>query len=98
MKIHPEDDFLAFHDRKYSNDHAYLITNTDTIYATDTGRTWNLAKASTPPNTFRAQVIHFHSNTDNLMSYGWAGGHGSINPFVNGLLSTKAIAMQAPKE
>ena len=73
-QIHPEHRFLAFYHHKYSDDRAYLITDTNTFfYTTDSGRTWNPAKAPTPPNTFGAQVIHFHPNTDNLI---WTGNRG----------------------
>ncbi|KIK03719.1 hypothetical protein K443DRAFT_676547 [Laccaria amethystina LaAM-08-1] len=73
-QIHPEHRFLVFYHHKYLDDRAYLITDTDTFfYTTDTGRTWIPAKAPTPPNTFGAQVIHFHPNTDNLI---WTGNRG----------------------
>ena len=64
-QIHPEHRFLEFFHHKYLDDRAYLIT--------DTRRTRNQAKAPTPPNTFGAQVIHFHPNTDNLI---WTGNRG----------------------
>jgi hypothetical protein len=63
--------FVAFYHHKYSPDRAYLITESETFfYTTDTGRTWNFATAPTPPNTFGAQVLHFHPNSDMLI---WAG-------------------------
>ncbi|KIJ96332.1 hypothetical protein K443DRAFT_10724 [Laccaria amethystina LaAM-08-1] len=44
-QIHPEHHFLVFYHHKYSDDRAYLITDTNTFYATDTGQTWNPARA-----------------------------------------------------
>ena len=73
-QIYPEHRFLAFYHHKYSDNRAYLITDTEIFfYTTDSGRTWNRAKTPTPPNTFGAQVIYFHRNTDNLI---WTGNRG----------------------
>ncbi|EDR01672.1 uncharacterized protein LACBIDRAFT_333092 [Laccaria bicolor S238N-H82] len=44
-QIYPEHRFLAFYHHNYSDDRAYLITDTDTFYPTDTGRTGCSAQA-----------------------------------------------------
>lgn len=63
--------FLAFYHHKYSPDRAYLITDSNKyLYTTDTGRSWNVATAPTPPNTFGAVVLHFHPKSDLLI---WTG-------------------------
>ncbi|KAF9497875.1 vacuolar protein sorting/targeting protein 10 [Pleurotus eryngii] len=63
--------FLAFYHHTYSNDRAYLITNTNKFfYTTDTGRTWNVLTAPTAPNTFHAQVLRFQPKSDYLI---WTG-------------------------
>ncbi|KAJ7733832.1 hypothetical protein B0H14DRAFT_3517289 [Mycena olivaceomarginata] len=52
----PQELFLAFYHHKYASNRAYLITNTARFYVTtDSGRTWTLRTAPTPPNTFRAR-------------------------------------------
>ncbi|KAG5734525.1 hypothetical protein E4T56_gene4344 [Termitomyces sp. T112] len=64
----PDKRFLAFYHHKFSNERAYLITETKFFYyATDTGRTWYEQGAPTPPNTFGVEVLRFHSNTDTLI-------------------------------
>ncbi|KAJ7623527.1 vacuolar protein sorting/targeting protein 10 [Roridomyces roridus] len=64
VQIHPELKFVA-------SGRAYLITETSVFYTTtDSGRTWNIAHAPTPPNTFRAQVLRFHPDSDKLV---WTG-------------------------
>ncbi|KAJ7623514.1 vacuolar protein sorting/targeting protein 10 [Roridomyces roridus] len=71
VQIHPELKFVAFYHHKYSSGRAYLITETTVFYTTtDSGRTWNIAHAPTPPNTFRAQVVRFHPESDKLI---WTG-------------------------
>jgi len=63
--------FLGFYHHKYTNDRAYLITDTETFYyTTDTGRQWLSQTAPTPPNSFGAQVLHFHPTSDYLI---WTG-------------------------
>ncbi|KAJ8497098.1 hypothetical protein ONZ45_g12200 [Pleurotus djamor] len=70
-QLFPGERFLAFYHHTYSNDRAYLITNTRAYYyTTDTGRSWNKLDAPNPPNTFRAQVLRFHPSTDQLI---WVG-------------------------
>ena len=70
--------FVAFYHHKYSPDRAYLITDSEKFfYTTDTGRTWHAATAPTPPNSFRALVLHFHPDSDMLI---WIGNKDcSIN-------------------
>lgn len=63
---------MVFYHHKYSNDRAFLITDSETYYyTTDTGRNWHEAKAPTPPNFFGAMVLHFHPTSDFLI---WTGG------------------------
>jgi Sortilin, neurotensin receptor 3, len=70
--------FLVFYHHKYSPDRAYLITDSEKFfYTTDTGRTWNVARAPTPPNTFGAVVLHFHPNSDMLI---WTGNKDCSGP------------------
>ncbi|KAJ7355652.1 vacuolar protein sorting/targeting protein 10 [Mycena albidolilacea] len=74
----PDEHFLAFYHHKYSSDRAYLITKSEEFYTTtDSGRTWNLLKAPTPPNTFRAQVLRFHPDSDRLI---WTGNRDCDGP------------------
>ena len=72
-QIHPGHRFLVFYHHKYSDDRGYVITDINTFYTMDTGRTWNQDNAPTPPNAFGAQVIHFHLTTDKLV---WTGNRG----------------------
>ncbi|KAF8798604.1 vacuolar protein sorting/targeting protein 10 [Phlegmacium glaucopus] len=70
-QLFPEKRFLAFYHHKYAVDRAFLITDSDTFYyTTDTGRTWNIGTAPSPPNSFGIQVIHFHPTSDLLI---WTG-------------------------
>ncbi|KAJ7113669.1 vacuolar protein sorting/targeting protein 10 [Mycena crocata] len=74
----PEERFLAFYHHKYSSGRAYLITNTNKFYTTtDSGRTWNPLPAPSPPNTFRAQVLRFHPDSDKLI---WTGNKDCDGP------------------
>ncbi|KAJ7762850.1 vacuolar protein sorting/targeting protein 10 [Mycena maculata] len=74
----PEERFLAFYHHKYSSGRAYLITNTNKFYSTtDSGRTWNVYNAPTPPNTFRPQVLRFHPDSDKLI---WTGNKDCDGP------------------
>lgn len=72
--------FIAFYHHAYSNDRAYLITNTKQYYyTTDTGKTWNPLDAPLPPNTFGLFILHFHpSQSDYLI---WTGSSNCENPF-----------------
>jgi hypothetical protein len=73
-RIFPDERFLAFYLHTYSNDRAYLITNTNKFYyTTDAGRQWNDLQAPTVPNTFGAQVLNFHPQSDYLI---WTGNEG----------------------
>jgi len=70
-----------FYHHKFSDDRAYLITNSETFYyTTDTGRNWHSAKAPTPPNTFGAQILHFHPTSDYLI---WTGDRNCDNDSPN---------------
>ncbi|KAG6867942.1 vacuolar protein sorting/targeting protein PEP1 [Termitomyces sp. T159_Od127] len=70
-QLFPDQRFLAFYHHKYSNSRAYLITETNTFYyTTDTGRHWYDQSAPTPPNTFGAEVLRFHPQSDLLI---WTG-------------------------
>ncbi|KAJ7725948.1 hypothetical protein B0H16DRAFT_275953 [Mycena metata] len=74
----PEERFLAFYHHKYSSGRAYLITNSNRFYTTtDSGRTWNPLQAPTPPNSFRAQVLRFHPDSDKLI---WTGNKDCEGP------------------
>ncbi|KAJ6487924.1 hypothetical protein C8R45DRAFT_1074424 [Mycena sanguinolenta] len=77
-QIFPQERFLTFYHHKYSSDRAYLITNTNRFYiTTDSGRTWRQLFAPTPPNTFRAQVLRFHPDSDRLI---WTGNRDCDGP------------------
>ncbi|KAG1747763.1 uncharacterized protein EDB91DRAFT_1245255 [Suillus paluster] len=67
-----EERFLAFYMHAHTKDRAYLLTDTNKYYfTTDTGRSWYTLSAPSPPNTFGAQVLRFHSViTDYLI---WIG-------------------------
>jgi hypothetical protein len=70
-QLMPGQRFLAFYHHAYTTSHAYLITNTHTVwYTTDTGRKWDKFPAPTLPNTFGEQVLQFHPQTDLLI---WTG-------------------------
>jgi len=67
----PGGKFLVFYFHKYSNDRAFLITDSEKYYyTTDTGRNWHEVKAPTPPNFFGGIVLHFHPTSDFLI---WTG-------------------------
>ncbi|KAL0954074.1 hypothetical protein HGRIS_005224 [Hohenbuehelia grisea] len=71
QQLFPEERFLAFYHHTYTDDRAYLITNTNKFfYTTDTGKTWHSLASPTEPNTFRAQVLRFHPDSDYLI---WTG-------------------------
>ena len=71
-RLFPDETILAFYHHTFTSDRAYLITNTGRfLYTTDTGRSWNHQNAPNPPNTFGAQVLHFHpDNSDWII---WTG-------------------------
>ncbi|KAI0057638.1 Oligoxyloglucan reducing end-specific cellobiohydrolase [Artomyces pyxidatus] len=73
--LFPDETFLAFYHHKFTNDRAYLLTAARKFYyTTDTGRSWNALPVPTVPNTFGAQVLHFHpENSDYLI---WTGNEG----------------------
>ena len=73
---------VAFYHHAYSNDRAYLITNTNRYwYTTDTGKTWNHLDAPLPPNTFGLFILHFHpDHSDYLL---WTGSRDCESPFTN---------------
>ncbi|KAF7317890.1 Sortilin [Mycena kentingensis (nom. inval.)] len=67
----PGEKFVAFYHHKHADSRAYVLTAGKKFYATtDSGRTWNPYEAPTPPNTFRAQVLRFHPDSDKLI---WVG-------------------------
>ncbi|KAG6872852.1 vacuolar protein sorting/targeting protein PEP1 [Termitomyces sp. Mi166 len=69
--LFPNERFLAFFHHKYADHRAYLITETSTFYyTTNLGSSWIKQSAPTPPNTFGAQVLRFHPNSDTLI---WTG-------------------------
>ncbi|KXN90322.1 Vacuolar protein sorting/targeting protein 10 [Leucoagaricus sp. SymC.cos] len=82
QQLFPDKRILAFYHHKFSNDRAYLLTDsTEYFYTTNSGQAWHTLHAPTPPNTFSAQVFRFHpTETDCLI---WVGNrdcvHGSIN-------------------
>ncbi|KAJ2911663.1 hypothetical protein MD484_g8748, partial [Candolleomyces efflorescens] len=71
-QLKPEHRFLAFYHHKFSNERAYLITDSEKVYyTTDTGRSWNHFQAPSMPNTFGAQVVRFNpKETDQII---WVG-------------------------
>ncbi|KAG5353581.1 vacuolar protein sorting/targeting protein PEP1 [Termitomyces sp. Mn162] len=76
-QLFPDKRFLAFYHHKFSNERAYLITETKFFYyTTDTGRTWYEQGAPTPPNTFGVEVLRFHPNTDTLI---WTGNENCFS-------------------
>ncbi|KAJ6558840.1 vacuolar protein sorting/targeting protein 10 [Mycena vulgaris] len=77
-QLFPREHFLAFYHHKYASQRAYLITKTDRFYTTtDSGRTWNPLSAPVPPNTFRAQILRFHPDSDKLI---WTGNKDCDTP------------------
>ena len=74
-RLYPDETFLVFYHHTFTPDRAYLITNTGKFfYTTDTGRSWNHQNAPKPPNSFGAQVLHFHpENSDWII---WTGDEG----------------------
>ncbi|KAF8208428.1 hypothetical protein K438DRAFT_1712117 [Mycena galopus ATCC 62051] len=78
IRLFPEESFLAFYRHTYAHGRAYLITRTNKFYATtDSGRTWNPFLAPTPPNTFHAQILRFHPDSDRLL---WTGNKDCDGP------------------
>lgn len=75
-QLYPEERFLAFYHHTYASDRAYLITSSTTFYyTTDTGRSWNKLDGPLVPNSFGAQVLSFHPQTDNLL---WIGNKDCV--------------------
>lgn len=72
QQLFPDKRILAFYHHKFSDDRAYLISDTDEyFYTTNSGQQWHTQKAPTPPNTFGAQVLRFHpAETEYLI---WVG-------------------------
>ncbi|KAF8264511.1 Oligoxyloglucan reducing end-specific cellobiohydrolase [Lactarius quietus] len=81
MRLFPDETILAFYHHTFTSDRAYLITNTNKFYyTTDTGRSWNHQNAPNPPNTFGAQVLHFHpEHSDWIIWTGDEGCNGGAN-------------------
>jgi hypothetical protein len=66
----------VFYHHNYASDRAYLVTNSQKFYyTTDTGKTWNKLDAPLGPNTFGAQVLSFHPQTDVLL---WVGNKDCV--------------------
>ncbi|KAJ7248956.1 hypothetical protein C8J57DRAFT_1475371 [Mycena rebaudengoi] len=77
IQKYPEEHFMGFYHHKYSSGRAYLLTNTEKFYTTtDSGRTWNQQTAPSPPNSFRAQVLRFHTDSDKIIWIGNKDCHG----------------------
>ncbi|KAJ7281966.1 vacuolar protein sorting/targeting protein 10 [Mycena rebaudengoi] len=77
IQKYPEEHFMGFYHHKYSSGRAYLLTNTEKFYTTtDSGRTWNQQTAPTPPNSFRAQALRFHTDSDKIIWIGNKDCHG----------------------
>ena len=72
--LYPDETFLTFYHHTFTSDRAYLITSTGFYYTTDTGRSWNHQNAPNPPNTFGAQVLHFHPEHSDWII--WTGDEG----------------------
>ncbi|TFK24535.1 vacuolar protein sorting/targeting protein 10 [Coprinopsis marcescibilis] len=71
-QILPDARVLAFYHHKFSNERAYLITDTKQVhYTTDTGRSWHRFEAPNKPNVLGVRVLRFSpSNTDHII---WTG-------------------------
>ncbi|KAF9551404.1 Oligoxyloglucan reducing end-specific cellobiohydrolase [Agrocybe pediades] len=70
-QIQPDKKFVRFYHHKYSDDRAYLITETNEFfYTTDTGKKWWPATAPLPPSPFAGDIISFHPNSDWII---WMG-------------------------
>ncbi|KAJ7679781.1 vacuolar protein sorting/targeting protein 10 [Mycena rosella] len=77
-QLFPREHYLAFYHHKYASGRAYLITKTNRFYTTtDSGRKWNPLSAPIPPNTFHAQVLRFHPDSDKLI---WTGNKDCDTP------------------
>ncbi|KAI0923357.1 vacuolar protein sorting/targeting protein PEP1 [Taiwanofungus camphoratus] len=75
QQIHPEEHFVAFYHHSYSNDRAYLITNSKRYwYTTDTGKNWVALDGPLPPNNFGLQILHFHPMKSDYLI--WTGSDG----------------------
>ena len=74
-RLHPDETFLAFYHHAFTPDRAYLITNSRKFfYTTDSGRSWNHLSAPNSPNSFGAQVLHFHPEHSDWLI--WTGDEG----------------------
>ncbi|KAG1874291.1 hypothetical protein F4604DRAFT_1763753 [Suillus subluteus] len=77
----PEERFVAFYMHTYSNERAYLLTDSKKFYhTTDTGRNWLSSEAPSPPNTFGAQVLRFQPRTEYVI---WIGNVDCQSGFDN---------------
>ncbi|OSD04902.1 Oligoxyloglucan reducing end-specific cellobiohydrolase [Trametes coccinea BRFM310] len=74
-QLHPEETFVAFYHHAYSDDRAYLITNTNKFYyTTDTGKSWLPMDTPSIPNAFGLPVLHFHPTVSDYII--WTGQVG----------------------
>ncbi|KAI0766636.1 Oligoxyloglucan reducing end-specific cellobiohydrolase [Trametes elegans] len=74
-RLYPDETFVSFYHHTFSNDRAYLITNTRKFYyTTDTGKTWYALDGPTEPNTFGLSVLHFHPMVSDYLI--WTGDEG----------------------
>ncbi|KAI0248766.1 Oligoxyloglucan reducing end-specific cellobiohydrolase [Lactifluus subvellereus] len=74
-RLFPDETFLTFYHHTFTPARAYLITDSGKFfYTTDTGRSWNPLTAPNPPNSFNAQVLHFHPDRSDWII--WTGDVG----------------------
>ncbi|KAG0704558.1 hypothetical protein DFH29DRAFT_910863 [Suillus ampliporus] len=67
-----EEHFLAFYMHAHNDQRAYLLTDTNKFYyTTNAGAAWHTLNAPSPPNTFGAQVLRFHSTRSDYVI--WIG-------------------------
>ncbi|EJU03910.1 Oligoxyloglucan reducing end-specific cellobiohydrolase [Dacryopinax primogenitus] len=60
-QLHPDLRFLAIYMHAYSDDRAYIITDSrKVLYTTSTGRDWYELETPTDVNTFRVALLQFH--------------------------------------
>ncbi|KAH8109150.1 hypothetical protein DFH11DRAFT_958248 [Phellopilus nigrolimitatus] len=78
IQLFPNERFIVFYLRSYSNDRAYILTSSQKYYyTTDVGRSWNPLYAPLLSNTFGAVIMHFHPISDYLIWTGNADCEGS---------------------
>lgn len=75
---YPDERFLGFYMHTYSNERAYLITESSKyFYTTTTGQWWHSLDAPSPPNKFGVPALRFQPNSEYIIWIGEVGCDGN---------------------